>query len=195
MQNPERTCLSLDGHARERCEAHSRDRGGTGPESTVDYYRSVFAAWRRHRSDGTFPRVIINSIEGGGLWHRLEANDHEAVLAEIGDAVDRLSAAGAGLAILASNTLHSVFDEVARRASVPMLSIITETVEAVIRMRLRQPALLRSRFVMESDLYLEPLRRAGISAVVPNQEERSFLHDRYGEELIIGKFSGPRGPK
>jgi len=36
--------------------------GGTGPESTVDYYRSLVATWRRRRPDGTYPRVIINSI-------------------------------------------------------------------------------------------------------------------------------------
>jgi aspartate racemase len=41
--------------------------GGTGPESTVDYYRTLIASWRRRGPAGTFPCVIIDSVEGGGI--------------------------------------------------------------------------------------------------------------------------------
>jgi aspartate racemase len=37
--------------------------GGIGPESTVDYYRSIIAAYRERRSDGSYPAIIINSID------------------------------------------------------------------------------------------------------------------------------------
>ena len=37
--------------------------GGTGPESTIDYYRTLIAVWCRRRPDGSCPRVIINSVE------------------------------------------------------------------------------------------------------------------------------------
>jgi aspartate racemase len=42
--------------------------GGTGPESTIDYYRSLVATWRSRRPDGSYPRVIINSIEAGHIF-------------------------------------------------------------------------------------------------------------------------------
>jgi len=37
--------------------------GGIGPESTVDYYRSIIAAYREQKQDGSYPAVIINSID------------------------------------------------------------------------------------------------------------------------------------
>ena len=37
--------------------------GGVGPESTIDYYRALVATWRRRRPNGSYPRVIIDSIE------------------------------------------------------------------------------------------------------------------------------------
>ncbi|MEA2545426.1 MAG: aspartate racemase, partial [Chloroflexota bacterium] len=49
--------------------------GGTGPESTIDYYRSLVATWRRRRPDGSYPRVIIDSIEAGRLFRNLGEGD------------------------------------------------------------------------------------------------------------------------
>lgn len=36
--------------------------GGIGPESTIDYYRQIIAAYQEHSLDGNYPRIIINSI-------------------------------------------------------------------------------------------------------------------------------------
>ena len=160
--------------------------GGTGPESTIEYYRSLVAAWKQRRPDGSFPRILINSIDGGGLWRLLEARDSNAVADALTAAVARLSAANAGLVILASNTVHTVFDEVASRVDVPMLSIVTETVRAAQRLGLRRPGILGTRFVTESNLYLEPLRESGMTVVLPEADERAYLHDRYVDELIAG---------
>jgi aspartate racemase len=33
--------------------------GGTGPESTIDYYRSIIAGWQQRTADGSYPRLII----------------------------------------------------------------------------------------------------------------------------------------
>ena len=35
--------------------------GGLGPESTVDYYRLIIAAWRARTMDVGYPSIIINS--------------------------------------------------------------------------------------------------------------------------------------
>src|SRR5260370_22079284 len=53
--------------------------GGLGPESTVDYYRSIIARFRALKPDGGYPHVIINSLDvdkgialldasGSGSW-------------------------------------------------------------------------------------------------------------------------------
>jgi len=37
--------------------------GGIAPESTVDYYRRIIALYRERRPDGSYPAIIINSID------------------------------------------------------------------------------------------------------------------------------------
>ena len=39
--------------------------GGLGPESTIDYYRSIIARYRARTPDGEYPQLIINSLERG----------------------------------------------------------------------------------------------------------------------------------
>ena len=36
--------------------------GGIGPESTIEYYRQLIAAYRAQKPDGSYPPIIINSI-------------------------------------------------------------------------------------------------------------------------------------
>ena len=37
--------------------------GGLGPESTIDYYRSIIARYRARNTDGGYPHVIVNSLD------------------------------------------------------------------------------------------------------------------------------------
>ena len=37
--------------------------GGLGPESTIDYYRSILARYRARKPDGGYPHLIINSLD------------------------------------------------------------------------------------------------------------------------------------
>ena len=36
--------------------------GGIGPESTIDYYRQLIAAYRAQHPDGSYPPIVINSV-------------------------------------------------------------------------------------------------------------------------------------
>jgi aspartate racemase len=36
--------------------------GGIGPESTIDYYRRILAAWERE-APGTSPSIVIDSLD------------------------------------------------------------------------------------------------------------------------------------
>ena len=162
--------------------------GGTGPESTIDYYRSILALWGQEHADGALPRLLIYSIDGGGLWKLIEAGDLPAVAAVLADAVDRLAAAGAGAAILASNTVHLVFDEVAASASIPLFSIVEATRDAALSRQITRAGLFGTSFVVESSLYRAPFERAGIEIVTPTPDEQGYIHQIYVSELQKGAF-------
>ena len=39
--------------------------GGIGPESTIDYYRALIAAHQERQPDGSYPAIVISSVDAG----------------------------------------------------------------------------------------------------------------------------------
>ena len=43
--------------------------GGLGPESTIEYYRTIIALYRERKPDGSYPSLLINSVDLNKGWH------------------------------------------------------------------------------------------------------------------------------
>jgi aspartate racemase len=160
--------------------------GGTGPESTIDYYRRFLATWRRRGPEGTYPRLIINSLEGGAVIRGLGEGRFDDVAAILGEAVDQLAAAGAETALLASNASHLTYDRVAARSPIPLIHILDVTRAAAEAGGHRRLGLFGARFVMESTLYPDRFAGSGIEIVVPSEADRAWIGRIYLEELVQG---------
>ena len=161
--------------------------GGIAPESTVDYYRSVVARYRERTADGSYPPVLIDSIDMQRML-RLAATDLGGLSEYLGAEIERLARAGADFAALASNTPHVVFDDLRRRAPIPLVSIVDATCEAARGMGLRRLGLLGTRFTMEGRFYPDVFSRAGMALVPPPPEELAYVHAWYMDELVQGVF-------
>ena len=160
--------------------------GGTGPESTIEYYRRLIAAYRERSPDGRAPSIVINSIDNKKLLDLAGANELTQLADYLASEVERLARAGADLALLAANTPHLVFDEVQRRSNIPMLSIVEATCDAAAAAGLRRLALFGTRFTMQAAFYPETFAREQIAIVVPNEAEQALIHDKYMSELLLG---------
>jgi aspartate racemase len=129
---------------------------------------------------------VIDSIDNKRLVDLVTAG----ALAELADflveEIERMARAGAGLALIAANTPHLVFDEVQRRAPIEMLSIVTVTRDAAVAKGFRRLALFGTRFTMEAAFFPEAMATRGIAVVVPNAEEQAYIHDKYMNELFVG---------
>ena len=95
--------------------------GGIAPESTVEYYRRIIDSWRRGRGDGSYPRIIIDSIDLTAML-RLVRDDRAALVTFLVGELEKLARAGAEVALFASNTPHLVFDAVTARSPLPLPS-------------------------------------------------------------------------
>ena len=162
--------------------------GGTGPESTVDYYRTLVATWRRRRPDGTFPRVIVNSVEGSQVIRWLGEREFVRVGEELGAAVTALAAAGAGAALLASNASHLAYPEVAARSPLPLIHIVDAARDAALLRGYGRLAIFGTQFVMDSRLYQDRFEPAGLTIVLPEPEDQAYIHEIYLGQLVLGVF-------
>ena len=70
--------------------------GGIGPESTIDYYRAMIAAYRERRSDGSYPAIVITSVDATAMLGALMQGDFETVTGMMVSELERLERAGAG---------------------------------------------------------------------------------------------------
>lgn len=162
--------------------------GGIGPEATVDYYRSIVAAYRAGKPDGGYPAVIINSIQLNRMLDLVEADRLDALAGYLSSEVQKLANAGADFGLLASNTPHIVFDEIRLRSPIPLISIVEATCDAAKALGLKKLGLFGSRFTMQGRFYPQVFSNAGISLVVPEHEEQAYIHDKYMNELVNGIF-------
>lgn len=160
--------------------------GGIAPESTIEYYRLLVAEYRRRRADESYPPILINSIDLTRMIGLIAAGEMEAVTAYLGKEIARLARAGADFAVLASNTPHIVFDELRRRAPVPMISIVAAAADAARALGLRRVGLFGTRFTMQGPFYPAVFAAAGMAVVAPTPEEQAWIHDKYMGELVDG---------
>jgi aspartate racemase len=162
--------------------------GGVGPESTIDYYRSIVSGWRRRRPDGTFPRVTIASVDGGTVIAQLGAGEFGAVGRAFGAAVSELAAAGCGRALIASNAGHLAFENLEPPPTIGLIHIVDAARDAALAAGHRRLGIIGTTFVMRSTLFTDRMVPAGIEVIVPSPEEQDIVHGIYLGELVEGVF-------
>ena len=162
--------------------------GGIGPESTVDYYQTIVALYRARKPDGSYPLLLINSVDMQRLRNAFEAGELGAVVDYLVPELHRLHQAGADFGMLAANTPHLVFDELQRQSSMPLISIVAVTCETAKAGGLKRVALFGTRFTMTAAMYPDVFARDGIAVVIPGSADQDYIHEKYLGELVNGVF-------
>lgn len=161
--------------------------GGTGPESTIDYYRLLTAQYRE-KADGASPPLIINSVDLKRLLAWMTANELDKVADYLVDEVEKLRKAGADFAALTANTAHIVFDELQQRSALPLISIVEAACERAQALGLQRVALFGTRYTMQGSFYPEVFSRTNVELIMPNSQEQAYIHEIYLGELLKDVF-------
>ena len=161
--------------------------GGTGPESTIDYYRLLTAQFRE-RADGASPHVIINSINLKQMIEWMNGGELGKVADTLVAEFERLEKAGADFAALTANTPHIVFDELRQRIALPLISIVEATCARAQSLGLKTVGLFGTRYTMQAPFYPSVFSQTDVKLVIPNEEEQTYIHEKYFGELLKDKF-------
>jgi aspartate racemase len=164
--------------------------GGIGPEATIDYYRLFVSIYRERRPDGGYPPLLINSIDLARALKLVTSGDLSGLAAYMLEEIHRLARAGATHGLLASNTPHIVFDEIASASPIPLISIVETACRAAVERKLRRVGLFGTRFTMQGGFYKKVFAREGIEVAIPDPDDQEFIHDTYLNELVNGVVRG-----
>jgi aspartate racemase len=162
--------------------------GGLGPESTIDYYAKIIALYRERQRDGSYPEFIIVSVNLKKGLDFMEAGDLAGMAAYLLEGIGKLADAGADFGLISANTPHIVFDEVASKSPIPLISIVEATCATAKTRNLKRLALFGTRYTMRGTFYPKVFSREGIELLVPEPNDQDYIHDKYMNELVPGKF-------
>jgi aspartate racemase len=160
--------------------------GGIGPASTLDYYSGIINGVRARAKDGSYPEIVINSIDMTAMLAAVENEAWGALADMLLRAIEDLANAGAAFAAIASNTPHIVFDRVQARAPLPLISIVDAACRYARAAGSKKALVIGTRFTMRSGLYSGALAKYGIAAAVPSEEQQEAIHGLFFPNLENG---------
>jgi aspartate racemase len=160
--------------------------GGIGPESTIEYYRSIMAEYAERVPDGSYPSVVINSIDLKKLLEFIAANELIKMTEFLVNEIQKLARVGAECGLIAANSPHVVFEEVNRQSPIPLISIVEATRQAAKLLGLRRLGLFGARFTKQGRFYPDLFFRDGMVVVVPDAHDQAYIHHIYFHELVKG---------
>lgn len=160
--------------------------GGTGPESTVMYYRGIISGVGERLGAEVLPPITIDSLSPFEVFRYCAGDDVEGLVDYLSGAVENLVASGAEVVAMTAATTHIVFDKVAERSPVPFVSMVDATVAEAERLGVGRIGLMGTKFTMTNDFFVTPFIDAGIDVTVPAATDIDTIQGRIASELEHG---------
>ncbi len=160
--------------------------GGTGPESTIPYYRGIVYSVQKQSGKKEFPPLVIDSIDVFHVMDYCARKDYTGLTAYLAESIKNLAAAGAEFAALTGNTPHIVFDQLASLSPIPLVSIPETAAACACRRNYKKLALLGTAFTMKEDFFKIPFQQKQIDLLVPDRHEQAKIQHHIENELELG---------
>ncbi len=154
--------------------------GGIGPESTIEYYFGRYhrGVPRARTGDGSYPALVVNSIDMQKMFGLIGANDLAGVTAYLLAELHRLARAGADFGVFASNTPHIVFPALQAQSPIPLISIVEVTCRAASLSGLKRLGLFGAKFTMAGRFLLRTCLTAPASRSGCPHRRRAGVYQR-----------------
>jgi aspartate racemase len=162
--------------------------GGMSPESTTLYYEHITRTYTARFGNYGYPEILIYSVNFQKYVDWQHSGQWQEAARDMAEALERLHGAGADFGLIATNTMHIVFDEVQRAVHMPLISIVQATAESILAAGLRSVGLLGTIFTMRERFFREGLERCGIMALVPEPDSQQRMNDVIYQELCRGEI-------
>ena len=159
--------------------------GGTGPESTVAYYRGI--AYGVQEKTGRFPKLCIESMSVFEVLGYCERQDYAGLADYLLQGFQCLADAGADFACLTGITPHVVFEEIAARAPIPVVSMVETACAYALQQGYHKIALLGTYPTMTGSFFQTTFRARGIEVITPTEAEMRYIGEKIETELELGK--------
>lgn len=148
--------------------------GGLGPAATVDFYAKLVAATPA-LTDQDHLHVIIDADPGVPNRNEAVAGTGPSPAPQLAAMAVRLEAAGAEALFMVCNAAHAFSDAITSAVSVPLVSIVGETVDATLAAApgARRVGVLAAAGAQDARLYATAFEARGVGVLEPVGERRN----------------------
>ena len=160
--------------------------GGTGPESTLMYYKELNSRIDALTEGSAMPDAAIESVNFRKAWGFVERGEYDKLTDYLSEKVECLKAGGAEIISLSAVTMHIVFGQIEAKTNTQLISIPKAVRDEAVAREFKCVGLLGTIFTMEQDYMKKDLEDAGIRVAVPQKDERELIAKRILEELEVG---------
>lgn len=161
--------------------------GGTGPESTIEYYKGIEYGVQQKAGRSFFPNLTIESLSVFDVLEFCGKQDYAGLTAYLLKGIRNLAAAGANYAALTGITPHIVFEELSKASPIPLISMVDTARDYAAAQGYKKICLLGTLPTMEGEFFQSSFAKCGIEVVTPNAEERNYIGTKIETELEFGK--------
>lgn len=163
--------------------------GGLSWYSTVIYYQQINLQINERLGGANYGSVLLHSVNFHEFNELQKQGKWDEIEKWLSDIALRLEQAGADCVLICSNTPHVVADAISEKLKVPFIHIAQVTGEAIAKQNIKQVGLLGTRFTVEEGFFSNRLAASGIHTIIPEESDRSFIHNSIFEELSRGIYT------
>ena len=160
--------------------------GGTGPESTLMYYKELNSRTDLLTNGTLMPDLSVESVNFRKAWEYVSTQQYDKLADYLSEKVENLTRSGAEIISLTAATMHIVFDEIEEKTKAKLVSIPKAIRDEAIEKGYKKVGLLGTIFTMEQDYMKKDLIETGIEVAVPEESDRKLAAKRIFEELEFG---------
>jgi aspartate racemase len=163
--------------------------GGMSWESSAEYYRIINEKVKERLGGLHSAKCLMYSVD----FHEAEELQRQGKWNEATDlmidAARRLELGGADFVVICTNTMHKMADEMQQKIQIPILHIADAAAEKIKAAGYQKVGLLGTKFTMEETFYKGRLQKKyGIEVLIPDVDDRDYVHDVIYKELCMGNF-------
>lgn len=151
--------------------------GGLGPETTSQFYLEViFGCYEKDKTNR--PPILIWNVP---LPYKIEeefitkGQGEKKYIPFLIEAAQRLEKGGADFIVIPCNSVHIFIDKVRNAVSIPVLSIVEETVRFLRDENIKETGILATSATIRSRLYDSVLSKNEIVVHAPSGEDQSRM--------------------
>jgi len=159
--------------------------GGLSAESTLEYYKTIVREYNKIVGGLASPNLVIDSLDLQKVTDWMEEDEWDKVLEELVSSANNLISAKVEVIILATNTPHIVFNELEKRVSKPMISIMDATAKEIKKQNLKKVGLIGSKFTMQADYYPKAFEKYDLETITPIPEDQKVINEIIYKELTF----------